>query len=132
MLPFIKRRLPQRRNNFGSRNELELEREQNEIADVQDTSRLQRRISTANGRTKTIDVEPIFDDELFSDDLEDNTENSLIDNGDDIIENHRVIINTPQRKRKFFTSRNRNEGDAKNRRGRLGFNSIRSRQERKL
>ena len=132
LLPFIKRRLPNRRNNFENKNQLDLENEQSEITNELDTSRLQRRISTANGRTKTIDVEPIFDDELFSDDLEDNTENSQIDNGDDIIEHHRVIINTPQRKRKFFTSRNRNEGNTKNRRGRLGFNSIRSRQERKL
>ena len=141
LLPFIKRRLPQnRRNNFGSRNKLELEREQNEITDVQDASRLQRRISTPDGRTETINVEPIFDDEgLFSNELEDVETNSIIDNGDDILilpsqkkPDGRVIINTPHRRRKLFTSFDKSKGNVDNVRGRLGFNSIRSRQERKL
>ena len=133
LLPFIKRRLVNRRNNFENKNELNLENEQNDIANDLDTSRLQRRISTVNGKIKTIDVEPIFDDDLFpSEGPGENKSNSIIDNGDDIIDHHRVIINTPQRKRKFFNSFNRNEIDLKSRRGRLGFNSIRSRQERKL
>lgn len=118
----------------------ELEREQNEITDVQDTSRLQRRISTPDGRTRTVNVEPIFDDEeLFPSELENDVTNSIIDNGDDILflpsqkkPGGRVIINTPHRRRKLFSSFNKNKGNADIVRGRLGFNSISSRQERKL
>ena len=139
LLPFIKRRTTKLSNNFRDKGTLNLETEQNQITGESRISRLQRRISTPDGRIKMVDVEPIFDDDgLFprDDAVEQKKPKGDIDNGDDILflpsrrkPTGRVILNTPHRRRTKF---NVDKSKGLKVGSRLRFNSFRRRQDRKL
>ena len=120
LIPFIKRHRNTNINRLKKVSSLDFETERNDITGPVSSSRLQRRISTPDGGIKTVNVEPIFDDDNFLEQntLQTNIPRKIIDNGDDIIEgpslhrpSGRVILNTPHRKR---------------------FKSFRRRQQRKL
>jgi hypothetical protein len=141
-LPFMKRRTTKLSNNFRNEGISNLETEQNQITGESRISRLQRRISTPDGRIKMVNVEPLFDDDdLFSRDdaVEQKKTKDDIDNGDDILflpsrrkPNGRVILNTPHRRRTKFNALTVDKSKRRNVGNRLRFNSNRRRQERKL
>jgi len=142
MLQFIKRPNTQRETNLKKNAFLQLEREQNEIFGQASSSRLQRRISTPDGQIRTVNVEPLFDDEDFSSIEEGKPiqkSNTPIDHGDDILispsqeqPNGRVILNTPYRRRTNLDLLRKERVKGGQRGSRLRFNSFRNRQQRKL